>query len=110
MAKEVPGLTTFQVLQNKANSIKMKPELLLAHRPTRISVCMLGLSAGTQTAILEVSPEEGTCCLGPFPTGKSLDFPAWLRWDVGQNPLWRGVLCCFYLSFLVMLVYLKFAR
>ena len=43
LANQALGLTTFQVLQDKTNSINVKPELQLAHRLMMISVCILGL-------------------------------------------------------------------
>ena len=43
LANQVPGLTTFQVVQDKTNSINMNPSLQFAHRLMKISVCILGL-------------------------------------------------------------------
>jgi len=59
---QVPGLTAFH-LQVKTNSINMKSELQFAHRLMKISVCILGLSAGflncnlwTQTHRVDLLP------------------------------------------------------
>ena len=46
LADQAPGLTAFH-LQDKTNSINMKPELQFAHRLMKASVSVLGLSAGT---------------------------------------------------------------
>ena len=46
LADQAPGLTAFH-LQDKTNSIIMKPELQFAHRLMKASVSVLGLSAGT---------------------------------------------------------------
>ena len=110
-----PGFKTFQVLQDKTNSINMNPGLQFGHRLLRISVWVLGLYRGNLTAIFEVSPTELMWCLGPFLRWDSRcavtqDFPVLLILVVGQNPIWWCILCCSYFSFLFIFVYWKQAR
>ena len=63
------------------------------------------------TAFFEVSPtSKQTAAWDLFPT-RTLDMlwhrisPCCLSLDVGQNPIWWCILCSFYFSFLLMLVY-----
>ena len=110
LANQAPGVTTFQVVQDKTNSINVNPGLHFAHRLVMISLCILGLIVELWTAIFEVSHTDQTCCLGPFPKWDSRcavtwDFPAlfksacWLQFGDVSSAI------CF--SFLLMVVYWK---
>ena len=97
----------------QCSSLKSSHPRLLPQSPKDCSLhlCLFCcLTYGVIVTIFEVSPKEGACCLGPFPYWESRCAVSRTSQccsgvDAGQNPLWRGVFCCFYLSFLVMLVY-----
>ena len=76
MVNQAPGLTTFQVLQDKQMALTKSQRCNLL-RLMMISVCIWE----PQKAIFEVSHTELMSCLGPFPKWDSRcamagDFPA----------------------------------
>ena len=112
LANQVLGLTTVQVLHNKTSSIKVKPGLQFAHRLMMISVWVLGLQAEPELQSLKSHLQIGCPAWDLFPAGTPDVLghgtsQRYLSLDVDQNLVWWRVFCCFYFSFLLMLVYWK---
>ena len=63
LANQAPGLTTFQVLHNKTNSINMKPEPQFGHRLSWDYKRELKLQS------LKSHPLSGRAAWDPFPFG-----------------------------------------
>ena len=70
LADQDPGLTVFQVIQEKANSINMKPELQFGNRLV-ISACdHPGIISGKpELQSLKSHPWNGCAAWDPFPAG-----------------------------------------
>ena len=121
LASQDPGLTTFQVSQDKINSINRKPELQFAHRLMALLVCGLGFTSSNpklQSLESHPSPMKRTCSLGPFPNWDSRcavtrDFRKLFKsgcWEKKKNPIWWCILCSLFFSFLLILSYWKQAK
>ena len=111
LANQAPGLTTFQILHNKTNSINMKPGLHFGDRLMMPSVCLCpGIrSRNPELQSWKSHPQSGHAAWDSFPVGTSdllwhRTSQCCLSLDVGQNPIWWCILCSFYFSFLLMLV------
>ena len=137
LANQAPGVATFQVLQDKTNSINIKPGLQFSHRLMMISVCLHpgiisrdpdikpGLQFSHRLMMISVCLHPGIISRDPVfevsPTKLPWEtFPIgnpdvlWLgtsqhclSLDIGQKTTWWCSLCSFYFSFLLMLVYWK---
>ena len=79
LANQALDLATFQVLQDKTNSINVKPGLQFGYILMKISVCVPPgiINRDPWTAVFEISPMDPTHCLGPFPI-----------WDSGCSVIW----------------------
>ena len=112
LTNQAPGLTTSQVLHNKINSINIKPGLQFGHRFMMISVCLCpGIMSGNpELQSLKSHPRIRHTAWDTFPIGTPDVLwhgtsQHWVSLDVGQNLIWWCILCCFYFSFVLMLVY-----
>ena len=88
----------------------MKPGLQFAHRLMMISVRVLGLQAEPELQSLKSHLQIGCPAWDLFPAGTPEVLghgtsQRYLSLEVDQNLVWSHVLCCFYFSFLLMLVY-----
>ena len=114
LTNQVPGLTTFQVLQDKTNRINMKLGLQFGHRLMMILVCICPviINGIPKLQSLKSHPWIRYAAWVPFPIGTPdvlcrRTSQSWLSLNVGQSPIWWRIFCSFYLSFLLMLVYWK---
>ena len=105
-----PRLTTFQVLQDKTNSINMKPGLQFGHRLMRLSVCIHSgiINRNLELQSLKSHPQSTLTSWDPFPNWDSRyavpqDFPALFKSGCWSKPN-LVMYSLLYFSFLLMLV------
>ena len=109
LAKQAPGLTTFQFLHSKINSMNIKPGLQFGHR-LMISVCFCPgiISGNPELQSLKSHPRSRHTAWDPFQMGLQMccnrTFQRWASLNVGQNPIWWCILCCFYFSFVLFFI------